>query len=220
MSRTYSINKKKSYVNNSLLNNNNLIYKFINYLMKKGKKSIAENIIFETLKNIKFKYKQNPIKVFYTAIKKALPYIELKPTIKRGRTFQVPTPINYKRQLFLAIKNIMAIAKERNEKTMSDKLSAEFINIIKGQSKIFKLKQELYKSAKANRAYSHMRLRKKSKNLPLKIKKKLGNIKKIKEVIINTKNINLLNKFLVSPIYSSSFNVIKKNSSVYVITKQ
>ena len=197
MSRTYSINKKKSYLNNSI-QNNSLILKFINYLMKKGKKSIAENLLFETLKKIKFNYKQNPIKIFYLAIKKALPYIELKPTIKRGRTFQVPTPINYKRQLFLAIKNIILVSKERSEKTMSDKLSSEFVSIVKGQSKIFKIKQELYKSAKANRAYSHMTLRKKNKNLPLKLKKKLGNLKKVKEIIVNTKNINLLNNSLLT----------------------
>ncbi len=214
MSRTYSINKKKSYLNNSI-QNNTLILKFINYLMKKGKKSIAENLLFDSLKRIKYFYKQNPIKVFYVAIKKALPYIELKPTIKRGRTFQVPTPINYKRQLFLAIKNIILISKERSEKTMSDKLSSEFINIIKGQSKIFKIKQELYKSAKANRAYSHMRLRKKNKNLPLKIKKRLNNLKKYKDIIINTKNLNILNNSL-SKVSNSSIKVINKNNKLYM----
>lgn len=214
MSRTYSINKKKTYLNNSI-QNNPLILKFINYLMKKGKKSIAENLLFNSLKRVKFHYKQNPIKVFYIAIKKALPYIELKPTIKRGRTFQVPTPINYKRQLFLAIKNIILVAKERSEKTMSDKLSSEFFSIIKGQSKIFKIKQELYKSAKANRAYSHMRLRKKNKILPLKIKKRLSNLKKFKDIIINTKNLNILNNSLSNMSYSS-IKGINKNNKLYI----
>lgn len=206
MSRSYSITKKKHYLNNNI-QNNYLILKFINYLMKKGKKSIAENALFSALKKIKLNYKKNPIKVFFIAIKKSLPYIELKPTIRRGRTFQVPTSINYKRQLFLAIKNIIMIAKDRSEKTIADKLSAELINIVKGQSKIFKIKQELYKSAKANRAYSHMRIRKKVKALPLKIKKKLINIKKIKEIVSTTKTINLLN-------YSKSITPIQNFQSV------
>jgi small subunit ribosomal protein S7 len=214
MSRSYLVIKKKPFLVNSI-QHNNLILKFINYLMKKGKKSVAENLLFKALRKIKLNHGQHPFKLFYLAIKKSLPYIELKPTIRRGRTFQIPTPISYKRQLFLAIKNIIAVAKERNEKSMSDKLSLELINIAKGQSKIFKIKQELYKSAKANRAYSHMRLRKKFKNLPLSIRKNLNNIKKIKPVIINTKSLSNLN--LSSSKYSRNhLNIKTKKNRSYL----
>jgi len=215
MSRTYSIKKKKIYLNNSI-QNKNLLLKFVNYLMKKGKKSTAENLLFNAFKIIKYKHKQNPIKVFYIAIKKALPYIELKPTIKRGRTFQIPTPINYKRQYFLAIKNIIEISSERIEKTMADKLSSELISITKDKSKIFKIKQELYKSAKANRVYSHMRLRKKSKRLPFKIKKSLSKIKRVKQIILNTKNINFLNSNLSNVKSNNKYKVKKDKSKFYI----
>ena len=139
--------------------NDPILGKFINYLMKGGKKSIAEKLIYKTFKILKLKFKKNPLKVFNTAIKNGKPYIGVLNLRTRGKTFNIPRPLTPKKQLFLVMKWLIQTASERNEKTFSLKLAHELLNLSKKQGKVMKYRKDLHKLAQRNRSYTFFKFK-------------------------------------------------------------
>jgi small subunit ribosomal protein S7 len=142
----------KKFFNSSSIYNKPIIAKFIIYLMKDGKKSIAENILYKTLNFIKTNLKKNPLIILQKAIHKAKPSIGLVHLRQGGRAFQIPKPLSPKLKINLAIRWIIKKAYERKEKyTIYQKLALELLNASKNQGKVIKLRNELHDSALKNR---------------------------------------------------------------------
>lgn len=134
-----------------------LVAKFINCLMKKGKKSIAEWIMYGSLDVVEKRMKEPALEVLEKAINNAKPLIEVKSRRVGGATYQVPTEVMPHRQLALAIRWIIQHAKERAEKTMVDKLAAELIDAANNRGGAIKKRESVHKMAEANRAFAHYR---------------------------------------------------------------
>ena len=151
MPRRISPTYKKLF-NSSSIYNKPIIAKFIIYLMKDGKKSIAENILYNTFNFIKNNLKKNPLIILQKAIHKAKPSIGLIHLRQGGRAFQIPKPLSPKLKINLAIRWLIKKAYERKEKyTIYQKLALELLNTSKNQGKVIKLRNELHDSALKNR---------------------------------------------------------------------
>jgi len=137
--------------------NNKLVAKFISNLLKKGKKSIAESIMYGTLDTIEKKTREQPIEVFEKAINNVKPVIEVKSRRVGGATYQVPTEVMPSRRIALAIRWLIIHAKERTEKTMKEKLAAELIDAANNRGGAIKKKESVHKMAEANKAFAHYR---------------------------------------------------------------
>ena len=130
------------------------IAKFINYIMKGGKKSIAQKIIFETFDIIKTKTKQNPVDIFEQAIKNVSPVVELRSRRIGGTNYQIPYKTNEARQFTLASKWIISSVKKTKGKTMPVKLAAELMQAANNEGETITKKDNIYKMAKANKAFA------------------------------------------------------------------
>ena len=137
--------------------NNKLVAKFINSLLKRGKKSISESIMYGAFDIIEKKTKEQPIEVFEKAINNVKPVIEVKSRRVGGATYQVPTEVMPLRRITLAIRWLMVHAKERAEKTMKEKLAAELIDAASNRGGAIKKKESVHKMAEANKAFAHYR---------------------------------------------------------------
>lgn len=137
--------------------NNKLVAKFINNLLRKGKKSIAESIMYGAFDIIEKRTKEHPVEVFERAINNVKPLIEVKSRRVGGSTYQVPTEVMPTRRVALAIRWIILHAKERAEKTMKEKLAAELIDAANNRGASVKKKEAVHKMAEANKAFAHYR---------------------------------------------------------------
>lgn len=137
--------------------NSKLVSKFINVMMKEGKKSIAERIFYDAFDIIKEKTGQDPLKVFKTAIENVKPVVEVKPRRVGGATYQVPVEIRPQRRTALALRWIIKFARERNEKTMRERLAAELLDAFNNTGASIKKKEDTHKMAEANKAFAHYR---------------------------------------------------------------
>lgn len=137
--------------------NNKLVARFINSLLKRGKKSISESIMYGALDIIEKKTKEQPIEVFEKAINNVKPVIEVKSRRVGGATYQVPTEVMPSRRIALAIRWLMVHAKERAEKTMREKLAGELIDAASNRGGAIKKKESVHKMAEANKAFAHYR---------------------------------------------------------------
>lgn len=138
-------------------NNELLINKFINCLMNHGKKSIAKNLLYRSLNNLKINYNENSIQIFIKAISNVKPALEMKSVRIAGSTYQIPVEISTDRQETMAIRWIIEGAKKQSKKKMIDKLALELWNASKCEGYSVKKKEELYKMAESNRAFAHFR---------------------------------------------------------------
>jgi small subunit ribosomal protein S7 len=138
-----------------------IINKFINQLMKNGKKSIAEKIFYNVINYIAIKNNKNPLLIIKKAIKYSKPLVELRAYRKRGRTLQIPQPIKIFRQSFLGIKWILDFSKENKKNQIIKNLSEELINSARKKGKTQNKIMNLYKTVKENLIY--LRIRKKKK---------------------------------------------------------
>lgn len=136
---------------------NRLLSMFINKLMQRGKKSIAERIVYTALDQIKEKENRDPAEVFEQAVQKATPVIEVKPRRVGGATYQVPVDIRAERRTALALRWLLQSARARKGRTMSDRLAAELIDAANGQGSTVKRKEDTHRMAEANRAFVHYR---------------------------------------------------------------
>ena len=136
---------------------NVVVTKFMNSIMYAGKKSVAEAIVYGAFDLIESKTKQSPIKVFEEALDKVMPSIEVRSRRVGGATYQVPVEVRHDRRQALGIRWIISAARDRNEKTMTERLSAELLDAANGKGNAFKKREDVHKMAEANRAFSHYR---------------------------------------------------------------
>ena len=134
-----------------------LIAKFINGVMRRGKKSVAESIFYGALDIVKDKTHSDPIKMFYQAMDNVKPLIEVRPRRVGGATYQVPIEVRSERKISLAIRWLINYAKQRSEKTMEEKLSSELIDAANNRGASVKKREDTHKMAEANKAFAHYR---------------------------------------------------------------
>ncbi len=134
-----------------------MVSKFINAIMKDGKKSLAEKICYGAFDIIKEKTGEDPLKVFKTAIENVRPIIEVRPRRVGGATYQVPVEVRPNRSLALAFRWIRDFARKRPERTMTERLAAELIDAYNNTGASVKKREDTHKMAEANRAFAHYR---------------------------------------------------------------
>ena len=137
--------------------NSKLVSKFIKSIMRDGKKSIAESILYDAMDIIEKKTNEPPIKIFEQALENAKPMIEVKSRRVGGSTYQVPTEIRPSRKTALGIRWIIDFARKRSEKGMVNKLSAELLDAANKRGASIKKKEDTHKMADANKAFAHYR---------------------------------------------------------------
>ena len=137
--------------------NSTLLTKFITTLMKKGKKSVAAQIIYGAMDQVKAKAKEDPLKVFEKAVENVRPMVETKSRRVGGATYQVPIEIRPERRQSLSIRWLVGYARERAEKTMVQRLSGELLDAYNNRGNTFKKKEDTHKMAEANKAFAHYR---------------------------------------------------------------
>jgi small subunit ribosomal protein S7 len=134
-----------------------VLTKFMNCVMEDGKKSVAEAIVYGAFDQIEAKAKQNPIDVFRSALDNVAPSVEVRSRRVGGATYQVPVEVRPDRRQALAIRWLISAARDRNEKTMTDKLSAELLDAANNRGTAVKKREDTHRMADANRAFSHYR---------------------------------------------------------------
>ena len=155
MSRRHSAEKRE--INPDAKFGNLVISKFMNTIMIQGKKSVAEAIVYGALEAIEGKTKSDPIKVFEQALDNVMPSIEVRSRRVGGATYQVPVEVRTVRRQALGIRWIIAAARDRNEKTMTERLSAELLDASNNRGNAVKKREDVHRMAEANRAFSHYR---------------------------------------------------------------
>jgi len=134
-----------------------LMAKFINGIMRQGKKCVAETIFYNALNIINQKTHADALKTFKQAMENVKPLIEVRPRRVGGATYQVPVEVRPARKTALAIRWIIDFSKQRAEKTMEEKLSAELIDAANNRGASIKKKEDTHKMAEANKAFAHYR---------------------------------------------------------------
>jgi len=125
--------------------------------MRRGKKSVAENILYQALDIIEERTNTNGLEVFQKAIEKSRPLLEVKSRRVGGATYQVPVEVPMDRSVALAMRWIITYASGRSEKTMAEKLAAEILAAYKNEGSTIKKREDTHKMAEANRAFAHFR---------------------------------------------------------------
>lgn len=130
---------------------------FVNRLMRNGKKSVAQTVIYDSLDLVENRAKRSPMEVFDQALQNVMPQIEVKPRRVGGATYQVPVPVDPERQLSLAMRWILTAARNRSGRSMAEKLASEFMDAASNQGSAVKKRDDTHRMAEANRAFSHFR---------------------------------------------------------------
>ena len=134
-----------------------IVSKFINSIMYDGKRSKAEKILYSALERIREKNKQDPIKVFDTAINNVRPNLEVRSRRVGGATYQVPVEVKTSRSQALALRWLMDATRKRKQKTMSEKLYYEILDASQNKGSAIKKREDTHKMAEANKAFAHFR---------------------------------------------------------------
>ncbi|MBI4530787.1 MAG: 30S ribosomal protein S7 [Candidatus Latescibacteria bacterium] len=137
--------------------NNVLAAKFINTLLRRGKKSLAERILYGALDLIERRTGQNGLEVFQRAVENVKPVVEVKSRRVGGQTYQVPVEVRADRRAALAMRWVIMYAKNRSEKTMVERLAQEFIDAARGDGGAIKKRDDTHRMAEANKAFAHYR---------------------------------------------------------------
>ncbi len=137
--------------------NSTMLQGFVNRMMRGGKKSVAQHVMYETMDLIEQRAKRSPIEVFDQAMRNVMPTIEVKPRRVGGATIQVPVEIAPERRMTLAMRWILSSARARGGKSMAEKLSGELMDAAQGQGAAIKRREDTHKMAEANRAFAHFR---------------------------------------------------------------
>jgi len=136
------------------------VTKFVNHLMYDGKKSIAFDIFYTALNNVKAKLpneSKSSLEIWKQALDNITPLVEVKSRRIGGATFQVPTEIRPDRKESVSMKNMIIFSRKRGGKSMADKLAAEIVDAFNGQGGAFKRKEDMHRMAEANRAFAYFR---------------------------------------------------------------
>jgi len=139
------------------LYNSQLVTRFVNVVMRDGKKATAERILYEALEAIRQRTSDDPMKVFKRAIENVKPAVEVKSRRVGGSTYQVPVEVRPSRRLALSMRWIIQNAKRRGERTMRQKLAAELMDAAENRGAAIKKKEDTHRMADANKAYAHYR---------------------------------------------------------------
>ena len=134
-----------------------LVTKFINVVMREGKKTTAERIFYDAMEAIRQRTQDDPIKVFKRAVENVKPAVEVKSRRVGGSTYQVPVEVHPTRKLALSIRWLIASAQSRGEKTMRLKLAGEFMDAAESRGGAIKKKEDTHRMAEANKAFAHYR---------------------------------------------------------------
>ncbi|MBD3310891.1 MAG: 30S ribosomal protein S7 [Candidatus Magasanikbacteria bacterium] len=135
--------------------NSELVAKFINYIMERGKKTTAQSIVYGAFDIIKKNKDKDPLKVFEKALEAIRPQVEVRSRRVGGANYQVPMPVSGKRQDALAFRWIIAAAKARKGKSMTEKLAFELEDAVEGVGGAAKKKEDVHRMAEANKAFAH-----------------------------------------------------------------
>ena len=134
-----------------------VLSKFMNNLMFDGKKSVSEKIVYGAFDEIENKMKRPPLEVFHEALDNIKPSVEVRSRRVGGATYQVPVEVRPQRREALAIRWLIRASRDRNEKTMKDRLASELIDAVNTRGSAVKKKEDTHKMAEANKAFSHFR---------------------------------------------------------------
>ena len=148
---------KKRYVLPDPKFKDELVTKFVNYLMVDGKKSIAYNIFYNAIDLVENRTKEDGLETWKKALNNVMPSVEVKSRRVGGATFQVPLEVRLGRKTSLGIKWLIRYSRARGENTMKERLAAEIIAASKGEGSAIKKKDDTHRMAEANRAFSHFR---------------------------------------------------------------
>lgn len=134
-----------------------LLAKFINCMMSKGKKSLSQAILYESFDLIKDKTQEDPLSIFQKAVNNAKPMVEVKSRRVGGSTYQVPTEVRANRSQALGIRWLISFARSRGEKSMAAKLAGELMDAAEKKGATIKKKEDTHRMAEANKAFAHYR---------------------------------------------------------------
>ncbi len=134
-----------------------LVAKFVNNIMRRGKKSVAEKIFYDAIDKIDANNPGEGLEIFRKAVENAKPLLEVKSRRVGGATYQVPVEVRANRREALAIRWIISYAKARPEKTMADKLAGELLSAFRNEGATIKKREDTHRMAEANKAFAHFR---------------------------------------------------------------
>ncbi len=148
--------KKKQEIKPDFIYDSAVVERFINYIMKDGKKSVARKVMYSTFDEIKKKTKaENPLEVFDIAIKNASPLLEVRSRRVGGANYQVPVEVRPERKTALAFRWILEAARSKKGSNMSVRLAEELISASKNEGAAIKKRENIHKMAEANKAFAH-----------------------------------------------------------------
>jgi small subunit ribosomal protein S7 len=136
--------------------NSPIVSKFINMVMRNGKKKVAEKIVYRALEKASEELKKEPLEVLDTVLKNVGPLLEVRPRRIGGANYQVPIEVPPERRITLALRWIIQICRDRQGKSMEEFLAEELVNAYKNQGAAIKKKEDTHKMAEANRAFAHL----------------------------------------------------------------
>lgn len=136
---------------------NKLVAQLVTHMLRRGKKALAQSMVYDCFDIVKEKTNSEPLAVFKKAVENTRPFLEVKSRRVGGATYQVPVEVNSRRGTTLALRWISNFAKQRKAKTMAQKLAAEIMEAASGTSASVKKREDTHKMAEANRAFAHYR---------------------------------------------------------------
>jgi small subunit ribosomal protein S7 len=155
------MSRRKSAVKRTILPDarydSQTVSKFINVLMYQGKKSTAERIFYAAMDLVENRTSQPGVNIFKQALTNLKPVVEVKSRRVGGATYQVPVEVRPERRTALAMRWLISYSRDRNEKSMAEKLAAEVISASKGEGNAVKKKEDTHRMAEANKAFAHYR---------------------------------------------------------------
>ena len=155
------MSRRKSAVKRTILPDarydSQTVSKFINVLMYQGKKSVAERIFYAAMDLVETRTSQPGVNIFKQALTNLKPVVEVKSRRVGGATYQVPVEVRPERRTALAMRWLISYSRDRNEKSMAEKLAAEVISASKGEGNAVKKKEDTHRMADANKAFAHYR---------------------------------------------------------------
>lgn len=137
--------------------NNRVVAEMIVHILERGKRSVAESIVYDAFDLIEQRTGEEALTVYKRAMDNARPYLEVRPKRVGGATYQVPVEVNSRRGTTLALRWLVTFAKSRSGKPMHERLATEILDAAGGVGAVIKKKEDLHKMAESNRAFSHYR---------------------------------------------------------------
>ena len=150
--------KKRNYKRahaGDLVHQSVAVSRFVNYVMKDGKKAIAERLLYDAFSEIEEKAKQNPLQIFEKALENAAPTVEVASRRIGGANYQVPREVRPERKFMLACRWILQAARGKKGQPMAKKLAEEILAASRNEGAAIKKKQDMHRMAEANRAFAH-----------------------------------------------------------------